>query len=272
MARIRSIKPEFPQSESLGRVSREARLLFIGLWTICDDEGRTRAASRLLASLLYPYDADAPSLINGWLDELSGIGAIRRYVVNGSTYLDIPNWLKHQKIDKPGKSRLPAFDEDSRTFANIREESTTDLGPRTLDLGKDLGVDAATDVASEDAPAWRQRIQQGKSLTHGEAGHKRNCAPWAYAACEAGLCVPKYLWPQWEKRQPLEALRAFVLEWAPRAKGDKAEKFWPAAFEAHFGIGAPAQHQGRAERVMSAAERVIAKQLDTRKALVGHGD
>jgi hypothetical protein len=70
MPRIRTIKPEFPQSQSTGRVSRDARLLFILLWTIADDVGRTRAASRMLASLLFPYDDDAPALIEGWLAEL----------------------------------------------------------------------------------------------------------------------------------------------------------------------------------------------------------
>lgn len=34
MARIRSIKPEFPQSESIGKLSRDARPLFVLLWTI----------------------------------------------------------------------------------------------------------------------------------------------------------------------------------------------------------------------------------------------
>ena len=44
MARIRTIKPDFPHSESMGRVSRDARLLFVMLFTIVDDEGRARAA------------------------------------------------------------------------------------------------------------------------------------------------------------------------------------------------------------------------------------
>ena len=56
MGRIRTIKPEFPQSESVGRLSRDARLLFILLWTLVDDSGRTRGGYQLLASLLYPYD------------------------------------------------------------------------------------------------------------------------------------------------------------------------------------------------------------------------
>ena len=33
VARIRTIKPEFPQSESVGRLSRDARLLFILVWS-----------------------------------------------------------------------------------------------------------------------------------------------------------------------------------------------------------------------------------------------
>lgn len=131
MARIRSIKPEFPQSESIGRLSRDARLLFVELWTIADDSGRARAASRMLASLLFPYDDDAPGLIDGWLHELEAEGCIIRYEVDGSTYLQVANWLKHQKIDKPSPSRLPQFDEPSRKVANPREPSAPDLGPRT---------------------------------------------------------------------------------------------------------------------------------------------
>lgn len=139
MARIRTIKPEFPQSESMGRVSREARLCFILLWTIADDSGRLRASSRMLASLLYPYDDDAYPAINGWLDELEREGCIVRYSHDGTTYAQILKWLIHQKIDRPSPSRIPEYDpnsmhprEPSRAFD---EPSTTDLGSRTMDHG-----------------------------------------------------------------------------------------------------------------------------------------
>ena len=107
MGRIRSIKPEFPQSESIGNLSRDARLLFIQIWTVVDDLGRPRAASRMLASLLYPYDSDAGELMEGWLQELEAENLIQRYEVDGSQYLEVVKWLKHQKIDHPSKSRLP---------------------------------------------------------------------------------------------------------------------------------------------------------------------
>lgn len=137
MARIRSIKPEFPQSETVGRLSRDARLLFVQLWTIADDAGRLRGASRMLASLLYPYDDDAPGLIDAWLTELQEKDCIRCYEVDGSQYVEIINWLKHQKIDRPSASRIPPFIEHS---TKPREESRSldaDLGPRTKD--KDQG-------------------------------------------------------------------------------------------------------------------------------------
>lgn len=137
MARIRSIKPEFPQSESMGRVSRDARLLFVELWTLCDDEGRTRGNSRMLASLLFPYDDDAPELIDGWIAELEKEQCIVRYIVDGSTYIQITNWLNHQKIDKPSKSKIPQFAESSRILANHRERSSEDQGE---DQGVDQGI------------------------------------------------------------------------------------------------------------------------------------
>lgn len=123
MPRIRTIKPEFPQSESMGRVSRDARLLFILLWTQADDSGRLRGASRMLASLLYPYDDDAPRLIDGWMAELDAENCIRRYAVEGNQYIQICKWLSHQKIDKPSESKIPSFDESSRILANALEPS-----------------------------------------------------------------------------------------------------------------------------------------------------
>ena len=146
----------------MGRVSREARLLFIMLWLACDDEGKTRGHSRKLAGTLYPYDEDAPKLIDRWLGELERENVIFRYQVDGTTYLKVVTWGKHQKIDKPSKSRLPdpseadskqPIREHSRTLSNppeghakavetlaevsrdVEEHSRLYLGPRTRDLG-----------------------------------------------------------------------------------------------------------------------------------------
>jgi hypothetical protein len=73
----------------------------------------------MLASLLYPYDEDAGTLIDGWLKELEDKEHIRRYAVDGHTYLEVLNWLNHQKIDRPSASKLPKFDESSRVLAKV---------------------------------------------------------------------------------------------------------------------------------------------------------
>lgn len=168
MPRIRTIKPEFPQSESMGRVSREARLLFLLLFTIADDEGRSRGSSRMLASLLFPYDDDAAGLIDSWLEQLEREDCVRRYEVSGAIYLEITNWLKHQKIDKPSKSRLPSFEEGSRVVAKPREEAATDLvsSIRTMDQGSgtlDL-LPAASQPEPKQPTASRQRRTANVSL------------------------------------------------------------------------------------------------------------
>lgn len=120
MARIRTIKPEFPHSESMGNVSRDARLAFILMWTIADDSGRLRGNSRMLASLLFPYDDDAAKKIDSWINELHDQKCIIRYRADGAEYIQIQKWLEHQRIDKPSASKIPPFQEGSE---NVREDS-----------------------------------------------------------------------------------------------------------------------------------------------------
>ena len=162
MARIRTIKPEFPHSESMGRVSRDARLLFIHLWTLCDDSGRTRGNSRMLASLLFPYDDDAPKLIDGWIEELERECCIVRYTADGTSYMQVCNWLNHQKIDKPSASKIPAFDESSRIIANNREPSSLDQGSRIKDqVSKDHKKDIAPNATEPKFDAQAHLLSLG---------------------------------------------------------------------------------------------------------------
>lgn len=154
----------------MGRVSRDARLLFVQLWTLCDDEGRTRAPSRMLASLLFPYDDDAPKLIDKWLSELEREKCIVRYQIEGQTYLEVCNWLNHQKIDKPSKSKIQPFDEASITLSNVRECSSLDQGSRIKDQGVDQGKDQDVSLAAQRESIvrvfdfWRETMQTTRSV------------------------------------------------------------------------------------------------------------
>ncbi len=151
MARIRTIKPEFPQSESMGRVSRDARLTFVLLWTLADDAGRLRGNSRMLASLLFPYDDDAKGRIDDWLLELEREHCVQRYTVEGDAYLQVTNWELHQRIDRPTPSKIPTFDERTRALAKPREDSALDHGRDQGREGKDLLSGKPDDAAQSDA-------------------------------------------------------------------------------------------------------------------------
>ncbi len=146
MARIRTIKPEFPQSESMGRVSRESRLCFILLWTLADDSGRLRGNSRMLASLLYPYDDDAGSLVELWLNALEKEGCIVCYEIGSDHYIQVCNWLIHQKIDHPSKSKIPPPLENSLKISNSLECSCEDQG-------RDQGLDQGSKEGIKEPPA-----------------------------------------------------------------------------------------------------------------------
>jgi hypothetical protein len=191
MARIRSIKPEFPQSESMGNVSRDARLTFLQLWTIADDEGRLRGNSRMLASLLFPYDDDAPGLIDSWLEELEREHCILRYKHAGQSYVQICNWLIHQKIDKPSKSKIPEFAnplESSREVvggSRIKDQGSKDQrsgSKEGIEGGDQLVEQKPLDPAPEIFAFWQKVMDSPKSALDAKrktliAGALKNYSP-----------------------------------------------------------------------------------------------
>jgi hypothetical protein len=55
MARTRMVKPEFWDDEKLAKVSRDARLLFIGLWSNSDDYGVVKGHPAWPKNRIFPY-------------------------------------------------------------------------------------------------------------------------------------------------------------------------------------------------------------------------
>jgi hypothetical protein len=105
--RIRTLKPETWQDERVGNLSRDARLLFVGLITMADDEGRLRALPALILGHCFPYDADALRRLEAWMAEIAASGLVERYEVGGTPYAQIIGWAKHQKINRPSPSGIP---------------------------------------------------------------------------------------------------------------------------------------------------------------------
>lgn len=106
MARIRSVKPEFWTSGQVLECSRNARLLFIGLWNFCDDQGRHPLRAKQIKAQIYPSDDLQEKDILGMLSELSKNGLITTYTVDNQEYLQVNGW-HHQRIDKPQPAKYP---------------------------------------------------------------------------------------------------------------------------------------------------------------------
>lgn len=107
MARARNIKPGFFRNADLVELPIEARLLFIGLWTIADRAGRLEDRPKQIKMELFPADnIDCDDLLN----DLSAIGMVARYKVDGKRYLQVTNFTKHQNPHRDEKaSTIPAM-------------------------------------------------------------------------------------------------------------------------------------------------------------------
>ncbi len=117
MARSRNIKPGFFKNELLVEQSMFVRLLFIGLWTLADRDGRIEDRPKKIRLELFPYDNDD---VDAALSCLSGLGFIIRYNADNKNVIQICNFLKHQAPHGTEKdSELP--DENGKYIIHERD-------------------------------------------------------------------------------------------------------------------------------------------------------
>lgn len=108
MARKRMIDPALWLSEDFSKLSIMARLVWIGLISQADDEGRGRANPVYIKSTLFAYDEDMGlSKITKALNEIMNVMSISVYEVDGKRYYQLDNWDKFQTINRPTPSQIP---------------------------------------------------------------------------------------------------------------------------------------------------------------------
>lgn len=109
-ARIRTMKPSFWASPEAAAMSRDARLLTLGLIQHADDDGRFLATPARILGDVYPNDDIRPAALGRWLDEIEATGMLHRYTADGLRYGCFPSWHKHQVINRYTASTLPEPD------------------------------------------------------------------------------------------------------------------------------------------------------------------
>lgn len=111
MARIRTVKPEFWEDELLGVLPRDARLLFIATFNLADDEGILRWTPAYIKASVFMYDDDLGiSQIGKLMHVLADAGLVFPFIsgVAKQQLALVVNFRKHQRINRPQASKLPA--------------------------------------------------------------------------------------------------------------------------------------------------------------------
>lgn len=110
MARIRSIKPQFWGDHEIAELSIEARYLALGLVSMADDDGRFMASPNAINGYVFPHDEISTPKLRRWLTEIETVGFVNLYRVSKREFGCIPNYRKHQKINRPYPSSLPPME------------------------------------------------------------------------------------------------------------------------------------------------------------------
>lgn len=194
-----------------------ARLLFIGLITQADDDGRLKADPRLVRAAIFPYDDDITAdQIDEWLADLMRAGLVTVYTVDDFQYAHLRGWA-NQKIDKPSPSDLPAppttstpSGDDSPNVRRSIDESSTKgdaaSGKPAPEAAPTQFAERSTnDRARAGARAPADRIGSGSDLeeisTHSARARELMQVPEFVEAIEE-------LWSNWPSaRRDLDAAR-----------------------------------------------------------------
>jgi hypothetical protein len=120
--RARNIKPGFFVNEDLAEIDASGRLLFIGLWCLADREGKLEDRPKRIKGEIFRFDGISSQEVDALLNQLHEFQLIIRYEVDGVRFIQIPNFLKHQR---------PHYNEKPSSIPNplpTKVESACDQG------------------------------------------------------------------------------------------------------------------------------------------------
>lgn len=104
--RRREIDAHFWTSEDVCELPSDShRMMFVGLWCKADRAGRMEDKPFAIGLRVRPWDPKGAAPL---IDHLICVGMVRRYTVNGASYLCLPSFLKYQRPNPhEARSRLP---------------------------------------------------------------------------------------------------------------------------------------------------------------------
>lgn len=190
MARIRSVKPEYWLDRKLARgASRDARLLYIGLWNYADEHARLHGDPSVIKGEVFPYDDDLmPDQIEKLLLELAHLGRIHLYDFEGDPYIFLPNLPKHQRLEpQKAKSRLPDPPERPDPPPHGHKPSPGEDSEKTVAESEPCADESAPIVAQQVAGS---RLHEAGSREHVAGGRGAGDGGGKPPAAKRGTTIP----------------------------------------------------------------------------------
>ncbi len=218
MPRKRMIDPSIWQDEGMAELTPRQQLLYIGLFSNADDDGRLKgsaAAVRLVVPTVY-----ADTTIADTEDDLAAIlqamRQVRRYEADGRIYLVFTNFRQWQRIDKPSPSNLPAppeSDGDSPTPpVSLADTPSSDTGGVPPSRREEKRREEKRREEEESPPTPQGAMSSPRLLAGGalpRADQGRFDRFWrAYPRRESKAEAVKW----WQRHRPDEATVALMLD------------------------------------------------------------
>lgn len=160
MARIRTIKPKFWDDTKIGRISRDARLLYIGLWNFSDDIGVVIGDSIWLKSKIFPYDQIQIQQFEKWMNELVINGFICLLSYKGERFIYLPSFTRHQVINKPNYDDLNI---PKLLIDNMKDEITEQSRNNTVSFTEQSVLIIGSGKGNGDIPPMVPRGDESQS-------------------------------------------------------------------------------------------------------------
>lgn len=158
MARKRMLDPNIWVSEDMAMLSIFARLMFIGMISNADDEGKGRANVAYLKSTIFPYDEDITTRkVNEALKSIAEHCSVEIYVVDGKQYYRFKNWKSWQKVEKPSPSQIP---NPTQQFGEQSGNSRGIVGDESCLIRKEKNINnthkkTGVHAPACDTPTWK---------------------------------------------------------------------------------------------------------------------
>ena len=126
--RKRMVDPCIWTDDGFLQSSLPARLLFIGLITTADDDGKGQGSAASLKAAVFPSDDISIDAINTLKIELAKKMRVEFYECEGRQYYRLCKWHNHQYVQSPKPSKIP----DPQELTECSDAANVAVSPNTI--------------------------------------------------------------------------------------------------------------------------------------------